>query len=240
MRLRQLNGQKVWGHIMGLSVRLERRGISFREKVISSSKQRPKSLILIGDGTPDDYIVALLAFKFNGRKPVWLTKPERTGTAIFGTLHTYLRMGRELNEILVLIDQDANSESEVFERAREVLEGTRIVISEDKRSSRLGVLSCGYGGRTLKLIVLMNGLDIPKLKKHTVEDHLLKAMGLRLGEGKVERLLREAEYDPKSTWGKLSRKERNEVIEGLFEMEEEKLKYIFPQHFEAFGLLNTS
>jgi len=86
----------------------------------------------------------------------------------------------------------------------------------------------------------MNGLDIPKLKKHTVEDHLLKAMGLRLGEGKVEKLLREAEYDPKRAWGKLSRKERNEIIEGLFEMEEERLKDIFPQHFEAFGLLDTS
>ncbi|RKY63280.1 MAG: hypothetical protein DRP99_04380, partial [Candidatus Latescibacterota bacterium] len=68
-------------------------------------------------------VITFLAFKFDGEKLVWLTKPERTGTAIFGTLHTYLRMGRELNEILVLIDQDTNSESEVFERAREVLEG---------------------------------------------------------------------------------------------------------------------
>ena len=93
---------------MGLSVRLERRGISFREKVISSSKQRPKSLILIGDGTPDDYVVALLAFKFDGKKPVWLTKPGggRTGTAVFRTLDIYLTMGRELNEILVLIDRE--------------------------------------------------------------------------------------------------------------------------------------
>ena len=73
---------------MGLFMRLERRGISI-EEVIPSSKQRPKTLILIGNGTPDDYVVALLAFKFDGKKLVWLTKPERTGTAVFGMLHTY-------------------------------------------------------------------------------------------------------------------------------------------------------
>jgi len=239
MKLCKLKEQKLWANIEGLSVRLEKRGISLGEVISLAPKQRPKTLILIGDGTPDDYVVALFAFKFNSEKLAWLTKPEvERGTAIFKMIHTYL-MGGELREILIVIDQEALPESEVLRRARQDLEGKSIrILEEERKGKKLRNLSCSYGGRAFRLFILINGLDSPHFKKHTVEDHLLKAMELSSGGDEVEKILRESGYDPKDAWwNKLEKRRQYEIIEGLFEMEKESLRDIFPQHFEAFGFL---
>ena len=99
------------------------------------------------------------------------------------------------------------------------------------------MLSCNYHERPFNLILLINGLDRPYIV-HTIEDHLLEAGKLFLGEGKVRRLLQKAGNHPKKAWERLERESQDKVFTKLCQQGRDDLCRLFPQHCEALKLLS--
>jgi len=234
MKLCNLEAGKAWRHIEGLSQKLSRTKIPF-EVLSSAPISLPKVLILVGNGSPDDLAIAILSFKFNGESFAWLVRPK-TWRNIAALKSLPVLLDSYTGSILALLDQEKEGVQEFLLKTRETLLREGIKISGERGEGRLRVLSCNYHERPFNLILLINGLDRPYIV-HTIEDHLLEAGKLFLGEVKVEELLQKAENHPKKAWGRLERESQDEVFIKLCQLEMVDLNKVFPQHCEVFRLL---
>jgi len=234
MKLCNLEAGKAWRHIEGLSQKLLRRRIPF-EVLSSAPISPPKLLILVGNGSPDDLAIAILSFKFDGESFAWLVRPK-IGRNIAALKSLPVLLSSRVEKIVALLDQEREGTQEFLLRTKEILHQEGIEVSEERGEGRLSVLSCKYHERIFNLVLLVNGLDKPYIA-HTIEDHLLEAVKLFLGEGKVEELLQKAENHPKKAWGRLERESQDEVLMKLCQLEKVDLHKIFPQHCNALRLL---
>ncbi len=134
------------------------------------------TLVVIGDGTPDDIVFSIIAFHSEADKIVGIVKPGITGFGVIYLIPRYLK--RNIRKILVLLDQDDYSLSTFYEKTKQRLKKvatSKLEIIEEKSEKRLRVYNGKYGGKEFKLILVINGLDEILTDKHTIEDHLLKA-----------------------------------------------------------------
>ncbi|KAF5432202.1 hypothetical protein C5S39_04165 [Candidatus Methanophagaceae archaeon] len=135
------------------------------------------TLVVIGDGTPDDIAVSIIAFHSEADKIVGIVKPPGiTGLGVIDLIPRYLK--GNIHKILVLLDQEDNILSEIHEILQKRLQkvATReLEIIEEKTEKRLRVYNGKYGGKEFELILVINGLDEIRTDQHTIEDHLLKA-----------------------------------------------------------------
>ncbi len=134
------------------------------------------TLVVIGDGTPDDIAFSIIAFHSEADKIVGIVKPEIRGFGVIDLIPTYLKAN--IHKILVLLDQDDYSLSTFHEKSQKSLQKvatSELEIIEGKTEKRLRVYNSKYGGKEFELILVINGLDEITTDKHTIEDHLLKA-----------------------------------------------------------------
>ena len=231
-------------NIRKLARQLKEEGGSF-EVFSPVPKISPQFLILIGNGTPDDLILAILAHKFNGSTFVFLVRPEvRRNIPAIRTIPTLIKQaGVKIRKILFLVDQETQLNLEkIFIKVESLLQKEKVKILQEERSGRLEVLTCSFQGKEFDLILVINGLDRP-YQKHSIEDHLLEALRLTsiLPQNKLEKLVQEAGNDPKRAWWeKVEKKTQLQILAALHQMNKERLREIFPQQYQAFQLFLSS
>jgi hypothetical protein len=167
------------------------------------------SLIVIGNGTPDDWIVFLIAYHLDGEITNAIVKPDITGTSTFNRLRYYLTANPALKKLLFIVDEEVSTidliSKELESRAKKlnIVTGNCVVDHE----GRLKIYDCTIGNHDFKLLLVVNGLSAMASKKHTIEDHLLKvAESLGLVN------LPEHIPDPKSFWHDSLSEEAKEIV----------------------------
>ena len=191
-----------------------------------------RCFIVIGDGTPEDEILAIIAYHLNGDgKVVGVAKPEFVGVKVFELIPVYL--AREVNDVLVLIDQEDYGIDELIREIEKRLKGHGTAIEGRRDEGRLVIYDCRRGKRRFRLIVVINGLNEIPFGKHMVEDHLLKAAKILFGE-QIDNVSLKSR-DAKEAWRKLYQY-REEIYRRL-KNDKKFLEDVFPQHVRAMRIL---
>ena len=201
----------------------------FRLKILTPEHTPLAGIIVLADGTPDDYVVALLSYRLNGEKVLGVVKPEEKRLGVFNIIPTILNVLRE-GKIAVLIDQENEDLNTIFSEVSRRLSGIGTIIRDIVKEEKLWVYKCEHSIKKFQLIVIVNGLSEYTFKKHSIEDHLLKA---------AEKLLKVKidEEDPKEGWSKL-RDRQDEVFRQL--KDAKNLDDIFPQQIKGLKLLHNN
>jgi|LGVE01.1.fsa_nt_gb hypothetical protein len=184
------------------------------------------TLVVIGDGTPDDIAVSIIAFHSEADKIVGIVKPEIRGLGVIDLIPRY--MEGNIRKILVLLDQDDYILSTFHEKLQKRLQKvatSELEIIEGKAEKRLRVYNGKYGGKEFELILVINGLDEIRTDQHTIEDHLLKAAEiLSLDVGDFE--------NSKKAWQSIISERQLKIFKEL-KAKRKLVRTIFPQQVKG-------
>jgi hypothetical protein len=137
------------------------------------------SLVVIGNGTPDDIAFSIVAFHLNGDKIAGIVKPKTERRYSFINMIPLYLSGK-IRNILILMDQEDDPLTAIYERIKKDLERLatgEIELTKEETTERVRVYKGSYGSKEFELILVINGLDEIGVGKHSIEDHLLKAAG---------------------------------------------------------------
>ena len=156
----------------------------------------------------------------NGNRIAGIVKPHgRTRLDVIDVLPTYLT---GVSKTIVLMDQEDQRLKYIFRGAKKRLAKKGFSVENEIEEDRLKVYDCKFGGRDVRLILVINGLDEIQTNKHTIEDHLLKA---------AKTFGIEIDFDfenSKDAWKRL--KNHEEIFKKL---KERNVKDIFPSSLES-------
>lgn len=189
------------------------------------------TLVVIGDGTPDDIVFSIIAFHAEADKILGIVKPEIRGFCVIDLIPTYLK--GNIRKILVLLDQDDYTLSTFYEKFQKSLQKvatSKLEIIEEKTEKRLRVYNGKYGGKGFKLILVINGLDEILTDQHTIEDHLLKA-------AKMLSIDVENFKNTKKAWQSITPELQLKIFNDL-KTKGKRLGSIFPQQVKGCEYLN--
>jgi len=194
---------------------------------------RLNEVALLANGTPDDVALALAAHHLNGKHTIGVAKPPRSrGPEVVKAIPQYVKLG--VKTVLLLIDQEEREVEEVLQLIGEKASQAGIKTEKPERKTadgRLTLYRCRHGTRRFNLVIIINGLEEISTKKHTVEDHLLKA---------AQPLLKtptKIEDDPKTAWKRL-KQQHGQIYQKLRE-KLSLIRQIFPQHIKGLRLLTA-
>ncbi len=225
MRLYPLNPtSRLTINISTISRRL---GLQVLVNYLPETRRRLRGLILVTDGTPDDYVVAILSHHLNEEETFAIVKPERPRFDALSFIPNYLSQLRGLSKIAVFMDQERDKLDSIYERVKEKLGGCK----ENFMRDRLCLYNCFYGGREYKVILIINGLNEIEYKRHTIEDHLLQAANqffdVNISDAR----------DSKDVWWNRLKEIHDKVYNRLKRVGKGEISKIFPQQFEGLSLL---
>ena len=179
------------------------------DKRLSNHVERSKisidKLVMIGNGYPDNIIVAIACYHFNGVDVIGVVKPEFRRIGAIQHIRTYLKQSERIDKILLILDQEDDSLDQLHADIKSNLSGHGFRFNEcglidDKLENRLLTFDCRFGAKSFRFIVVINGLNNIKAKKHNVEDHLIYT-GVKLGVIKNPSCL----DNPKDIWNSLDK-----------------------------------
>ncbi len=190
-----------------------------------TNKGRVDGLIVVGDGTPDDVVVTLVAHILDGEEcTAGLLVSTRKGV---GSVETVIDVARIFpnRSIALVIDQDREDLERLYEKIAGKFRdfGVRLEIKDGE--GRWKEYEAEFHSDGTELIIVVNGLE--DYVSHKIEDHLLMLKGL------TPEKLRSEGYpeDPKEAWKKLSSQNKDLLVEALKELKELKdVEMYFPQH----------
>lgn len=196
-------------------------------------------LILIGDGIPDAIAYLILAHKFDGKSTVGVTTTEEKH--IMAVTHVPIIVKQlGVQKIVLSLDQEEhtleNLKTQLEERMRE-----KFSFQPEEKQERYYVYACSYSQRTFKLIITVNGLDLPshRFRKHTIEDHLLSSLKeISNDNSLITTTLSRTKEDPKETW-RLLRDHHYNVYSNLLKWKIERLRNLFPQQISSLEMLEN-
>ncbi len=189
-----------------------------------TDKGRVSGLIVVGDGTPDDVVVTLVAHTLDGEEcTAGLLVSTRKGVGSVETVIDVVRIFPN-RPIALVIDQDREDLERLYEKIAGKFRkfGVRLEIKDGEGRRREYAAGFHSNG---KLIIVVNGLG--DYVSHKIEDHLLILKGL------TPKRLRSEGFpeDPKEAWKKLSSQNKDLLVDVLRELKEVKdLERYFPQH----------
>jgi len=202
--------------------------ISKKIKMNVLTKFEPRgldTLVVIGDGTPDDIVFSIIAFHLNCDEIAGIVK-EKRGFAVIDWIPTYLK--GNIRKILVLLDQDDYTLSTFHEKIQKSLQKvvtSELEIIDEDCEKRLRVYNGKYGGKEFELILVINGLDEILTDQHTIEDHLLKAAEiLSIDVGNFG--------NSKKAWHSVTIERQLKIFEEL-KTKGKRLESIFPQQVKG-------
>ncbi len=184
--------------------------------------------VIVSDGVPDIYVLALIAHKLDGKAVALFAKPEETRVAALKYVPKYLdlakqRGARRLKGIAFVIDQERDSLHNLKRSVEKALKEVAVDLQEEggsALSSRLWKYTATRGSDFFPFVVAVNGLG-ERDRVHTIEDHLLSALGI------------DDDYDdPKEKWESL----RNQQ-DKAFDLISEKPEHYCPQQYSALKAL---
>ena len=185
------------------------------------------TLVVIGDGTPDDIVFSIIAFHSEADKIVGIVKPQGIrGFGVIDLIPTYLK--GNIHKILVLLDQDDYTLSTFYEKLQKSLQKvvtSELKIIDEDCEKRVRVYNGKYGGKEFELILVINGLDEILTDQHTIEDHLLKAAEmLSIDVGNFE--------NSKKAWQSVTIERQLKIFKDL-KTKGKRLERIFPQQVKG-------
>jgi hypothetical protein len=156
-------------------------GISRKTKMTVLIKEAPAqgldTLVVIGNGTPDDIAISIVAFHVNGGKIAGIVKPKTERRYGFiNMIPVYLK--DNVRKILVLMDQEDDQLTEIYASIQNDLvrlATSELEVIESGGEERVRVYKGRYGSKEFELIVVINGLEGIHTDKHCIEDHLVSA-----------------------------------------------------------------
>jgi hypothetical protein len=203
----------------------------------SSIPEKLDKLVVLGDGTPDDYGIVIASHHLNGNDTVGMVKPpEKRGTSIFSLLPSFIRETKTLRGLLFILDQENLPISSIYKELEKQIGRSvnEFKCSRDDFKGRLKVYDCIIGNRVLHLVLVINGRSDIKTKKHMIEDHFLKAASmLELAK------LPESIDNPKEYWQATILTEIQENIFHCLSEDSERMKICFPQQFAGCQILKA-
>jgi hypothetical protein len=207
--------------------RLKNSGYNTGELIVSWS-EGIDSFIMIGNGTPDDQVMGILSFRLNGGKIVGIVKPlEATGISVMDLIKTYLTQTK-VDKYLILVDQERLTSDELFENVERKMRNIGISSSTKEERDRVRAYVCSTGSKEFKVFIVVNGLDEVSTDEHTIEDHLIKSLGMKV------------RGTSKETWNSLSSKEKEDAFRRLNRINEDSIGHIFPQQVYGLKLLEET
>jgi hypothetical protein len=189
------------------------------------------TLVVIGDGTPDDIAFSIIAFHLNGDKIAWIVKPkEEKRVDCVGLIPAYLK--GNIRKIIFLMDQEDDKLNTIYERIHEgvkKLATGKIKVIDEESEKRLKVYECKYGSKEFELILVINGLDEIHTDKHSIEDHLLKAAKmLSIDAGDFG--------NSKAAWKSITHDRQSKIYKEL-KAHRKLVESVFPQHVQGCNYL---
>ena len=190
------------------------------------------TLVVIGDGTPDDIAFSIIAFHLKGDKIAGIVKPERTRFGVIDLIPRYLMKGN-IRKIIFLMDQEDDKMSTIYETIHEgvkKLATGKIKVIDEESEKGLKVYKGKCGSKAFELIIVINGLDEIHTDKHSIEDHLLKA-------AKILSIEVEDFENSKEAWKSIER-HHVEIFKGLKE-KRNIVGSVFPQQIKGCEYLKS-
>jgi len=190
------------------------------------------AVLLLGDGDPDDLVVWSLSRVLNEECSVGLIEPREKGSGS-------VRVMRELRSLFrvekfgLMLDQERRSVEGLWKELSRAAKDVGIRLELVDEGERWARFSWRFFGSEGELIVVVNGLDLPMIESHKIEDHLLKIARDRLGISGVDREIELSGGDPKKAWRGFLRRDREliwRVLREISEMEEDEVSKFFNQH----------
>jgi len=188
------------------------------------------TLVVIGDGTPDDIAFGIIAFHLKGDKIAGIVKPkEEKRIDCVGLIPAYLK--GNIRKIIFLMDQEDDKLSTIYETIHEGVKKIatgKIKVIDEESEKRLKVYECKYGSKEFELILVINGLDEIHTDKHSIEDHLLKAaelLSIEVGDfGNSKEAWNSIKDRHEDIFKKLKKKRK--IVEGVFPQQIQGCKYL--------------
>jgi len=221
-------GGKLAAKISGISKRIK---MNVLIKGVDTTDS--DTLVVIGNGTPDDIAFSIIAFHIKVDKIAGIVKPKTERRYGFiNLIPTYLK--GKVRKILVLMDQEDDTLSTIYERIHEgvkKLATDEIKVIDEESEKRLKVYDCKYGGKEFELIMVINGLDEIHTDKHSIEDHLLKAAEiLSIDVGDFD--------NSKAAWKSINHDRQLKIFKGLKE-KRKIVESVFPQQIKGCEYLKS-
>ncbi|WP_449463007.1 hypothetical protein PQ610_01975 [Tardisphaera miroshnichenkoae] len=187
--------------------------------------------VIVSDGVPDVYVLALIAHKLDGKAMALFAKPQETRLAALKYVPRYLELTRQggargLKGIAFVIDQEADSPDSLKMSVEKALREVAVGLEEEEGGTvpaRLWKYRATWGSQAFSFVIAVNGLG-ERDRSHTIEDHLLSAL-------KIE----DSYDDPKGKWESL-RDRQNEA----FDLVGEEPERCCPQQYYALKALERS
>ena len=208
--------------------RLKKSGFNLR-KLVASYVSKIDTMIILGDGTPDDQVIGVLAHHMNGSKIVGVVKPKSTNFGAVDQMKTYLQPN--IRKVVFLIDQDDLDLDSIFQNIIQRIQETGISVVDENKTEEASTrgYNCSFSNRHYELIIVINGLDEIPTEKHTIEDHLIQVADLQ------EDCRRQ--QNSKKTWQRLSKTDKHDILRRLLDR---TLAYSnFPQQVAAFSKIEN-
>jgi len=222
MRIRPLNNlqDKIRSRLRAIDKSLPQEVLN-----VKPSPTPIDSLIVLGNGSEDDVVVALVCHHLNGDKTVAIAKPKSTRYGAIGELKVYFK-DIKYKIVTLILDQEDDELPMLNTEVRKKLREIGIECREGKQiADRVLSYDCNLGGHTFELVVVVNGLDGVGGPNHKIEDHLVMLAGVA-GEG-----------DSKEVWNKLDEGTRRDVYRKILN-DRKEAERVFAQHFAGLGLLD--
>ena len=157
---------------------LKKSGYNVR-RLIASIASTLDTLIVLGDGTPDDKVLGVIFHHLNGNKIVGIVKPQVTRLGAIDQLKVYLKPN--INRVMILLDQETTQLTNLIPEITRRIRCEGITIDEENQtetSERLKIYRCSFSNRNFELILVINGIDESPTGNHAIEDHLVKVADL--------------------------------------------------------------
>ncbi|HIE23453.1 MAG TPA: hypothetical protein EYP68_04405 [Candidatus Korarchaeota archaeon] len=203
-----------------IATNIARISTRLRIEVMALEVERIEGVVIIANGTPDDIAFSIISHHSDGEITVGIAKPrERTGIGVIDVLPSYAKAGR----IMVLMDQEDRNIQDIFSEARKKLINAGFRVIKEVEEEMLKIYHCQFAGRSVVVVLVVNGLDEIQTEKHTVEDHLLRAsevFGIEIGNFE----------NSKDAWRRM-RNYHEEIFVKLKKSRE--IEEIFPQQFRG-------
>ncbi|MCW4010259.1 MAG: hypothetical protein NWF05_06515 [Candidatus Bathyarchaeota archaeon] len=211
-----------------VSINIRRlRRLSFPvQRLILSTVAELSTLVVLGDGSPEDEIVGILACH-QGNKTVGITKPEKHSTDAFREIRQYLKI-RSINKLLFILDQDTSSLESIFSTVESIFREQGITFQLNRTfgdTEKVRLYECSIGNRHFAVITVVSGLAEFTCNQHMIEDHLIMLAGFQSGAS------------GKAQWQSLSSEEKLGVLTLL--KDKDVVEVAFPQHYFAFELVES-
>jgi len=194
------------------------------------------TVIVIGNGTPDDIVTTIIAHHMNGTKTAAMIIPEceskqnrsikRTGDIVLEITIKSSKFMKKFSTMLFVIDQETLKLDERFRGIIRRLKGCGVDFTDmdETCNDRVKAFKCKTGDWAFYLVCVVNGLDDVPSERHCIEDHLVKLGNLKL-----------IKNDSKETWWALEKSRQYKILGRL--SDKSVVDKFFPQHICAFQLI---